>query len=76
MRAARAPPLAVPAVPRTAVEAVAGQLDQRPAGGCGQAHERATRAMGPPRMFRMAPDGTMREVTGDEFEKSHPPNAL
>jgi hypothetical protein len=31
------------------------------------AYETARRAMGPPRMFRMGPDGTMHEVTLDEF---------
>lgn len=37
------------------------------------AYEHLTRDMGPPRMFRMGPDGTMQEVSWDEFEKAHPP---
>lgn len=31
------------------------------------AHEQARRVMGQPRTFRMGPDGTMREISGDEF---------
>ncbi|MCI4066059.1 hypothetical protein MRQ36_27340 [Micromonospora sp. R77] len=30
-------------------------------------YERATRDMGPPRMFRPGPDGTMQEISWDEF---------
>ncbi|WP_025617317.1 DUF6928 family protein [Salinispora cortesiana] len=31
------------------------------------AHEQARRVMGLPRTFRMGPDGTMQEISGDEF---------
>lgn len=37
------------------------------------AYEQARRAMGPPRTFRMGPDGILREVTLDEFGQSQPP---
>ncbi len=37
------------------------------------AHEQAMRDMGPPRMFRMGPDGKMQEVSWDKFEKDNPP---
>jgi hypothetical protein len=37
------------------------------------ANEEARRNMGPPRMFRMGPDGIMREIGWDAFEVSHSP---
>lgn len=37
------------------------------------AYARAMRDMGPPRMYRMGPEGKMQEVSWDEFEKNHPP---
>ena len=36
-------------------------------------YEQAMRDMGPPRMFRMGPDGKMQEVSWDEFAEDHPP---